>query len=583
MKNKKIKSVVFATILYGSQLYTFTNAVDLHLIRNSNADLNAPMLSIYEGINDEGIKVIKADAWDNDGESGIEKIEFPDGTFVMVKDGEYAINTEYIPTSSGTYVFKAYDKNGNFVEKSITISINDIPPMIDAYIEKENIYDNTVTISINSWVEADGGAKLDRLELPDGTIVRPNSDNLYNINAKFIARETGEYIFKVYDIQGLYREKSLFIQLDDNSPNMEVFFSNSISDSSKRIIHIDAWDNDNESGIHKIVTSDGYVYTIKSDDEYSLNIEHTPTKEGVYTFKAYDKAGHYIEKSVNYSNDFEQPKISCAVDIENNKALITLDAWTENGNSLSKIKMPDGSIIYANPDEYSKTVTFEADSEGYYDFMVIDSNGYSIKKRVSITLDDFNIEEATKLVEKAELTRNYIDIQDARNAVNSLLESASKDLLQDRLNNIFINIELDKKTVTSNVDVYIKSENMLSLSLDTNNVMFEDFSGIDDVEKFNVINLTVNSSLPYEVNSYLITEIQNMDKTENMNKDILNIKENGESTYQKFDNIDEKIVLKDNCNAGNNLSHSIDIKLKGGLAFKKDTYKTVIKFEINQK
>ena len=68
-----------------------------------------------------------------------------------------------------------------------------------------------------------------------------------------------------------------------------------------------------------------------------------------------------------------------------------------------------------------------------------------------------------------------------------------------------------------------------------------------------------------------------------MDKNIFNIKENSESAYQTFKNIRDKVVLKDNCNSGNNLIHGIDIKLKGGIAHEKDVYKTTIKFEAKQK
>ena len=68
-----------------------------------------------------------------------------------------------------------------------------------------------------------------------------------------------------------------------------------------------------------------------------------------------------------------------------------------------------------------------------------------------------------------------------------------------------------------------------------------------------------------------------------MDKRILNIKENSEVDYKEFANTTDNIILKDNCPAGNNLVHSIDIKLRGGIAHEKDVYKTTIKFEVEQK
>lgn len=583
MKDIKTMGLVLITLLLSNQTYSLAKISETSDSNINIRGVNAPVLNIYEVQNEDGTKIIKVDAYDNDYESGIAKIELPDGTFVMVEDGQYVIHSQYIPPSSGTYIFKAYDKNNNITEKSITININEMPPMLDVYILKEDKYANTTTIQVNSWVEAVGGAKLSRIEFPDGSTISASPDSPYNISTTFTATKTGNYTFKSYDRQGLFTEKTIFVQLDDTSPNMEVFLSNSITDPSKRVIHIDAWDNDHESGIHRIEGPNNTVYTIKNNDQYSLNVEYTPTKDGIHTFRAYDRAGNFIEKSIDFINNVDFPKIVSKVDVESNRALITLDVWTENGNPLSKIKMPDGGVVYADPNEYSKTITFETNKEGIYDFMVIDDMGYSTKKRVTVTLDDFNIEHATKLVEKAELSKMPDDIATARTAVNNLLESISKDFLQDRLNTISIDIILDKKSATANMDIYIKSENMLSLSLDTNNITFDDFSGVEDVERLNVVNLTISSSLPYKINAYLATEIQNADKSKTMNKSILNIKANSEPAYKEFVDIVNPVLLLDNQSNGNNISHGIDIKLKGNIAHEKDVYKTTIKFEVKQK
>ena len=176
------------------------------------------------------------------------------------------------------------------------------------------------------------------------------------------------------------------------------------------------------------------------------------------------------------------------------------------------------------------------------------------------------------------------DISYFRKIINDLDESMNKDLLQDRLNSIYPNtLFLDRKSTTSSMDVYIKSENILQMALDTNSITFEDFSGVEDMIKENAVNITINSSLPYQLNAYLPMEIQNSDKTNTMDKRILNIKENSEVDYKEFANINEKVVLKDNCSAGNDLVHGVDLKLKGGIAHEKDVYKTTIKFEAEQK
>lgn len=139
------------------------------------------------------------------------------------------------------------------------------------------------------------------------------------------------------------------------------------------------------------------------------------------------------------------------------------------------------------------------------------------------------------------------------------------------------------QSITANADVYIKMANTVSLSLDTNSVKFENFSGVEDMEKQNAINLTVESSLPYEVNASLETEIQNADKTETVDKSMLGIRANGTADYKTFTAINTPLNLLDNQVAGKINTHGIDLILRKDIIHKADVYKTTIKFEVNQK
>ena len=139
------------------------------------------------------------------------------------------------------------------------------------------------------------------------------------------------------------------------------------------------------------------------------------------------------------------------------------------------------------------------------------------------------------------------------------------------------------KNKYNNLDIYVKSENMLSLSLDTNSVTFDSYSGTEDMEMLSAVNISINSSLPYSLNAYLPSEIVNSDKSETMPIDVLNIREESEGMYQTFTDTTSKIVLKDNCVKGNGLLHGIDLKLASNLAHKADVYKTTLKFEVEQK
>lgn len=595
MKNIKIINLVLVSILCGNQLYTVANAVELYANKSDFRDLNAPQLSIYETTNDNGVKVIKVDAWDNEGESGIWKVEFPTGEFVYPEgDNPYAIKTEFYPDKTGDYTFKAYDKDNNVTEKSIHVIISDVLPGLNIYSKGYNVSTNTETIEVDSWVES-GGANLSKLELPDGSFINADASNPYNINYTYNATTSGLKTFKIYDVYGRYTVKSINTKVDEHNPNLELYLSNSSKEKGIIVIKIDAWDADYDSGISRVEISDGTIININNDDQYSIHEEYIPSTEGEYTIKAYDRTGKITEKSIFFRKDIALPRIEArAISNDDNSYTLEFDTWTENNAKLSKFKLPDNSFLYANEDTYSQTIHYNVTSPGYYSFTAIDefSNARTITLKlasdgsISIESIDSDLEQAKKLVELAETNKDMTSINDARDAVNNLTESSEKDLLQDRLNSIIdiSDLQLERKTSSANVDIYIKSENMLKLSLDTNSITFENFSGVDDMKKKNAVNLTVNSSLPYEINAYLMTDIQNSNKTTALDKEILNIKASETDEYKTFEDIGiTPIQLLNDQPSGNNLNHSIDFMLKGGDAYKSDTYKTVVKFEANQK
>ena len=212
------------------------------------------------------------------------------------------------------------------------------------------------------------------------------------------------------------------------------------------------------------------------------------------------------------------------------------------------------------------------------------SNNSIIPATIEVTVDR-TLNRAVEYTTLAKTNPTINNLSRARYWNNLLRDSIKKDELQETVDNIsrLNDMELERKTVSSNLDLYIKCENILMMSLSTNSITFEDFSGIEDMIKENAVQISINSSLPYQLNAYLPTEIQNADKSVTMDKDILNIKENSESTYQTFSNTTDKVILKDNCPYGNDIIHGIDIKLKSGIAHQKDAYKTTIKFEAEQK
>ena len=251
--------------------------------------------------------------------------------------------------------------------------------------------------------------------------------------------------------------------------------------------------------------------------------------------------------------------------------------WLRDNQTTVWYQLKNPKIIETKITSKLKIPTYDGETHIYMD----SENGINSTLKVTV---DMLPQIAKEAVSQAEHNNTNQNILLARMYINMLPESLYKDQLQEQLSALFSSdITFEKKSNTSNLDIYINSQNMLSLSLNTNAIIFDNFSGVEDAEKIDTLNLTISSSLPYSLNAYLENEMQNSNKSKAMDKSMLNIKEGNENNYKIFDNIKTKLVLKDNCSKGNNISHSIDLKLQGSKAFEADTYKTVIKFEVEQK
>ena len=213
------------------------------------------------------------------------------------------------------------------------------------------------------------------------------------------------------------------------------------------------------------------------------------------------------------------------------------------------------------------------------------SNNSTIPATMKLTVDRV-ANRAREFSEVARLNPTVENISRARMWINLMKESTLKDEFQfslDEIDNIIDLPVIEKKEASVNTDIYIRPQNMLSMTLSTNNITFEDVDSTEDVEKLNALNIRVISSLPYSLNAYLASEIQNSDKSNILDKSILNIKESSQQDYKIFNSIDGKVILKDNNLAGKQISHNIDLKLDSSRIQKADVYKTTVKFEVEQK
>ena len=265
-----------------------------------------------------------------------------------------------------------------------------------------------------------------------------------------------------------------------------------------------------------------------------------------------------------------------------------LNKWLKNNETNVYFVAKDKNLMPANEvlkTETRTNYTVQIEMPTFDNSTDIYISPVSGTKGVIVITADVLGQIATQAVELAEANKTSENISIARMHINQLPESLFKDSLQSRLDNLFPteDIKIDRKTVTANLDVYLKSENSLALTLDTNSIIFEEVTTVADIEKENAVTLSIKSSLPYEVNSYLVNEIQNPAGSVTVDKSILNIKANKENDYKAFNGLNSKLNLLDNQPAGNNIYTGIDMRVKGDLAFEADVYKTTVKFEVAQK
>ena len=201
------------------------------------------------------------------------------------------------------------------------------------------------------------------------------------------------------------------------------------------------------------------------------------------------------------------------------------------------------------------------------------------------TIIDRTPNRANEAIELAKINPTVENIALARMWTNLLKESVIKDRLEDSISDIrnIVDMTIEKKKVTANLDMYIKPENSISMSLSTNSITFDNYTGLEDMEKLGALDITINSSLPYNLNAYMPKELSNADGSSSMGVNLLNIRDNTESSYSQFTNTIDKLVLKSDCDKGNNKVHTVDLKIASDRSFKPDIYKAVIKFEAEQK
>lgn len=125
-------------------------------------------------------------------------------------------------------------------------------------------------------------------------------------------------------------------------------------------------------------------------------------------------------------------------------------------------------------------------------------------------------------------------------------------------------------------------EGYLNLSLSTNQIKFEDFTGLQDVEIIGAIEMNIDSDKAYDISASIPTIIRNVDGNKELDATVLSIKESNSPDYISFPSLNQSVLLVEDIASGVN-THTFDFKLNKDKFLEKDSYRAVVKFEINQK
>ena len=322
----------------------------------------------------------------------------------------------------------------------------------------------------------------------------------------------------------------------------------------------------------KTISFQRHFDNIEYKDVNSINIISDKFPSYTHAFSANiteDKEWirHYSSTSTNVGVRILKSKLS-------SETIEGFEEWLSN-NPLT--------VVYELQEPIYEPLKVSPTLNTYLDRTYI-SNDSIIQANMKVTIDR-GINKATEAINLAKANPTIENLSKARMWTNLLKESTNKDFLHNEINNLtdIDDLETRKKTATANIDIYIKSDNALSMTLSTNSILFNDYSGVSDIEKLNALEITINSSLPYDLNAYLESEIQNSDKSTTIDSNLLQIKESSNLDYKTFNNTTDKVILEEDCPSGNYNKHNIDLKMEGSNAYKADVYKTVIKFEAQQK
>ena len=330
-----------------------------------------------------------------DTESGMDRIECPDGAVIAGANGEW------IAKANGNYTFTGYDKEGNYAQATVAVNnIDTTAPNVGtiAIQNKDGNGFDVVSsstsddksgvgaVKFNVWTTNNGQDDLktvDGVKQADGTwrahITKTDHDN-----------QAGEYnvYATVYDNAGNHGDSGALETILDNTPPDIAIQLDMPTGWTNKNLTVTVKATDTETGVANIILTDGTV--VKGD-----TATFTVDKNGVYTIKSTDNAGNVGTKllpiggtGASITIDKNAPKLDLKYDQPNgwtNGDLIITANASDAESGIKSITLPDGREITGN------TTTFNATQNGTYNFLTTDNAGNVTKGAITINEIDKSV------------------------------------------------------------------------------------------------------------------------------------------------------------------------------------------------
>ena len=330
-----------------------------------------------------------------------------DGVLVVswTKEGTYTYSWNTTTYSDGNHTINLIveDKAGNFVERTITVIIDNSSPLVGEPIQipVDPCGGEDVTIRVSISDELSGVANA-TLYYKVGDVWKPLEmvfkEDMWE--AVIPGQENGtkvEYYVRAYDKVGNWALTNIYSYIVRETIPPSLKIKSPLNNSFvKEIITVSIVANDS-SGIKKVefYINEELVY-VKYETPYEWNWNTTNYVDGNRTIKlvVYDKAGNRAEETITVIVDNTQPNIEIISPIagEYLRGIINITVFGEDsGSGIDKISfIVDGVLVFNDtipPYEYIFDTTFYLDGSHNLTVVAYDNVNNTASKSIVVHLD----------------------------------------------------------------------------------------------------------------------------------------------------------------------------------------------------